>query len=213
MGISNRTFLLDHDDRPYWLPVALFEKMLARPAQHRYPQFAGQRVRAAQVLVQLRDRKPSAIARTSFHILAFDADGCFDVAAYLRRNSVAPRWQYRQCWLQQQATRSARLPSSRPARDLRHVVAAGSPRIPYWALSMTRRWASASALDCECEDHSRMRNSLIPCRHRLRLKQRHSNGRGSNCSQHPVRRCVLSAKVAAIRRRPLLHRKAVTPTG
>ena len=129
------------------------------------------------------------------------------------RNSVAPRWQYRQCWLQQQATRSARLPSSRPARDLRHVVAAGSPRIPYWALSMTRRWASASALDCECEDHSRMRNSLIPCRHRLRLKQRHSNGRGSNCSQHPVRRCVLSAKVAAIRRRPLLHRKAVTPTG
>jgi len=85
VGISNRTFLLDHDDRLYWLPVALFEKMLARPAQHRYPQFAGRRVRAAQVLVQLRDRKPSAIARTSFHVLAFDANGCFDVAAYLRQ--------------------------------------------------------------------------------------------------------------------------------
>ncbi len=85
MGISNRTFLLDQDDRLFRLAVAQFEKMLASPAQHRYPQFAGQRVRAAQVLVQLRGRKPSAIARTSFHILAFDANGCFDVATYLRQ--------------------------------------------------------------------------------------------------------------------------------
>jgi hypothetical protein len=37
------------------------------------------------VLVQLRNRRPRAIARTSFHILTFDANGCFDVAAYLRQ--------------------------------------------------------------------------------------------------------------------------------
>jgi hypothetical protein len=37
------------------------------------------------VLVQLPGRKPAAIARTSFHILPFDANGCFDVAAYLRQ--------------------------------------------------------------------------------------------------------------------------------
>ncbi|MGH8218904.1 MAG: hypothetical protein ACREUT_10125 [Steroidobacteraceae bacterium] len=59
--------------------------MLASPARHRYPQFAGQRIRAAQVLVQLRARKPVAIARTSFHVFAFDANGCFEVAAYLRQ--------------------------------------------------------------------------------------------------------------------------------
>jgi hypothetical protein len=85
VGISNRTFLLDQDDCLFRLTVTQLEKMLASPAQHRYPQFAGQRVRVAQVLVQLRDRKPCAIARTNFHVLAFDAKGCFDVAAYMRQ--------------------------------------------------------------------------------------------------------------------------------
>ena len=78
-------FLLTPDDRLWQLPVHRFDEMLANPAEHRFVQFTGQRIREAQVLVQLRNRRPRAIARTSFHILTFDANGCFDVAAYLRQ--------------------------------------------------------------------------------------------------------------------------------
>lgn len=85
MGISTRIFLLTQDDRLYRLPVRRFEEMLADSARHRFVQFAGQRIREAQVVVQLRNRRPRAIARTSFHILTFDENGCFDVAAYLRQ--------------------------------------------------------------------------------------------------------------------------------
>lgn len=44
MGISTRTFLLDRDDRLFRVAVTQFDKMLASPARHCYPQFAGQRV-------------------------------------------------------------------------------------------------------------------------------------------------------------------------
>jgi len=83
--MSTRTFLLTQDDRLYQLPLRRFEEMLANSARHRFVQFAGQRIREAQVVVQFRNRRPRAIARTSFHILTFDANGCFDVAAYLRQ--------------------------------------------------------------------------------------------------------------------------------
>jgi hypothetical protein len=82
MGLSYRMLLLDEDDRIYWLAVTKFQKLLTNPATHRYPLFAGKRMRAVGAFVELVDRKPTEVVRTSFHILAFDQTGCFDAAGY-----------------------------------------------------------------------------------------------------------------------------------
>ena len=84
MGLSRRAFLLDHDDGLYWLPNTKFEQMFRDPTSHRLPRFAGARVRMAEVLVELLDRQAIRIFRTSFSLLTFDDEGCFDPGAFER---------------------------------------------------------------------------------------------------------------------------------
>ena len=82
MGLSCRLFLLDGNDVLYRLSNAKFDQMLRHPAEHRFPRFAGARVRMATVIVGLEDRKPIRVIRTNFSILSFDKTGRFDLAAY-----------------------------------------------------------------------------------------------------------------------------------
>ena len=84
MGLSRRAFLLDPDDRVYWLPNTKFAQMLGDPTSHRLPQFAGARVRMAEVLLEFLDRQAMRVLRTSFSLLTFDDEGCFDPSAFER---------------------------------------------------------------------------------------------------------------------------------
>jgi len=54
MGFSVRLLVVDQSDRIYRLDVARFGQMLDTPRSHRFPQFAGQRVRSAEVVVELK---------------------------------------------------------------------------------------------------------------------------------------------------------------
>jgi hypothetical protein len=85
MGVSYRMFLVDESDRLYRLAVSKFDAMLRNATKHRYPLFAGQRVRAAGVVVQLVERQPKAILRMTFHVLTFDQAGCLDSDAFRRQ--------------------------------------------------------------------------------------------------------------------------------
>jgi hypothetical protein len=85
MGISYRMLLVDQSDRIYRLAVAKFDEMLSNPSRHRYPHFAGQRVRAAGAVVQLVGRKPTQVVRMTFHILTFDGAGCFNAKTFNRQ--------------------------------------------------------------------------------------------------------------------------------
>ena len=51
---------------------------------HRYTLFAGQRVRVAEAVVELIERKPARVARMTFDILTFDRQGCFATEAFDR---------------------------------------------------------------------------------------------------------------------------------
>jgi hypothetical protein len=82
MGLASRIFLLDQDDRIYRLPNAKFEQMLRDPTSHRIPRFAGARVRMTDVVVELEEREPIRVVRTTFSILTFDGEGCFDASAF-----------------------------------------------------------------------------------------------------------------------------------
>ena len=82
MGLASRMFLLDRNDGLYRLPNAKFEQMLRDPTSHRIPRFAGARVRTTDVVVELVDRQPLRVVWTTFSILTFDGEGCFDPSAF-----------------------------------------------------------------------------------------------------------------------------------
>jgi GGDEF domain-containing protein len=82
MGFSSRIFLLDGSDALYRLANTAFAAMLQDPDEHPYPLFAGQRIRMADATVELMDRRPIAVARVTFGILAFDEKGRLNSEAF-----------------------------------------------------------------------------------------------------------------------------------
>jgi hypothetical protein len=63
--------------------------MLSKPAAHAIPQFASQRVRAAEAIVELIDRRPSRVIRVVFFMLGFDERGVVDADALMRQAAAA----------------------------------------------------------------------------------------------------------------------------
>ncbi|WP_028218028.1 hypothetical protein [Paraburkholderia oxyphila] len=78
MGFSSRTFLVAPDDTLWRLSASKFDRMLRDPASHRLPAFAGQRARMASVVVELVAGEPVRVVRTTYAVLAFDAEGRLD---------------------------------------------------------------------------------------------------------------------------------------
>lgn len=78
MGFSVRLLVIDQSDNIYRLEVARFGQMLDAPRSHRFPQFAGQRVRSAEVVVELKQRRPIRVVRIAHSVLTFDQAGCLD---------------------------------------------------------------------------------------------------------------------------------------
>jgi hypothetical protein len=86
MGISSRMFLLDQDDHLYRLPNSTFERMRQDSGSHPITRFASQRVRMADLLVELLDRQPIRIVRSTYGIFTFNVDGCFDPNTFERQH-------------------------------------------------------------------------------------------------------------------------------
>lgn len=82
MGFSCRTFLIARDDTLWRLSGTSFDRMLRDPASHCLPVFAGQRARMASVEVELVDRNPVRVVRSTFSILNFDAEGRVDPSRF-----------------------------------------------------------------------------------------------------------------------------------
>ncbi|MFJ6061070.1 hypothetical protein [Burkholderia vietnamiensis] len=96
MGFSSRTFLVAPDDTLWRLSTSKFDRMLRNPASHRLPAFAGQRARMASVVVELVASEPTRVIRTTYSVLAFDAEGRIDPGRFeeqqfaLAESVVAP---------------------------------------------------------------------------------------------------------------------------
>jgi len=88
MGLSYQRFLFAMDDTLYRMANTAFERMLQDSNHCRLPQFAGQRIRTVEVVVELAGRKPVAVVRSAFSVLAFDNIGCVDTSR-LRRQEYA----------------------------------------------------------------------------------------------------------------------------
>ena len=88
MTYSPRTFILGPDDTLYRLASAKFSRMVDDPNSHRLERFAGQRVRMAEAIVEVRDRAPVAVVRLIYEMLGFDGEGRLDRAAFFRHNAA-----------------------------------------------------------------------------------------------------------------------------
>lgn len=84
MGLSLRLLVLDQGNRIYRVSVADFDDMRRNPATNRYPQFAAQRIRGVEAVVELVNRKAVRVVRLTFDILTFDQFGCFDSETFDR---------------------------------------------------------------------------------------------------------------------------------
>ena len=88
MSYSPRTFILGPDDTLYRLASAKFTRMFDDPESHRLERFAGQRVRMAEAIVEVRDRAPYAVVRLIYEMLGFDAEGRLGRATFIRQNAA-----------------------------------------------------------------------------------------------------------------------------
>ena len=88
MSYSPRTFIVGPDDTLYRLASAKFSRMVDDPESHRLERFAGQRVRMAEAIVEVRDRAPCAVVRLVYEMLGFDAEGRLDRATFIRQNAA-----------------------------------------------------------------------------------------------------------------------------
>ena len=82
-------FLLDSEGTLYRLPSAALDRMLHNPARHRLTRFAGQRVRSAEVVVEMMNGRPLVVLRSVLNIVTFKSDGT--LASPLRDRHVRAR--------------------------------------------------------------------------------------------------------------------------
>ena len=75
MRVALRHFLLDRQGTLYRLPSATLDHLLQSPARRRLPCFAGQRVRSAEVAVEIAQDEPVQVLRSVFNIVVFDQEG------------------------------------------------------------------------------------------------------------------------------------------
>ena len=78
MGTSIRHILVDQNDAVIRLSNRLFQRLWDDSQRDTLPQFAGCRVRWAEAVVELKNRKPVGILRVVFCYLYFDHQGCLD---------------------------------------------------------------------------------------------------------------------------------------
>ena len=84
MGFSIRLLVVDQTDRIHRLDVGRFNQIRHEPTAHPFLQFAGQRLRWAEAVVELVEQKPVRVVRMTFDILPFDQAGCLDTEPFDR---------------------------------------------------------------------------------------------------------------------------------
>lgn len=83
-SIAVRNFLVTDEDEIVRLSNARFDRLHSNPPKDSLAAFAGQRVRWAEIIVELENRKPSNVLRDAYYYLHFGSDGCLNVDHYMQ---------------------------------------------------------------------------------------------------------------------------------
>lgn len=85
MGQSCRRFLITNDGVIYRISNKRFDRMMRHPEDELFPDFANQRIRCADLVIDLIDRIPSSVCRETFAILEFDHLGRLETGRFERQ--------------------------------------------------------------------------------------------------------------------------------
>jgi hypothetical protein len=85
MGLSSKRFLIANDGVIYRMSNKRFDRMMRHPEGELFPNFANQRIRCADLVIDLIDRVASSVCRETFAILEFDHLGRLDTGRFERQ--------------------------------------------------------------------------------------------------------------------------------
>ena len=85
MGFSSRMFIVQDDGTLIRQRNKIFDRLLSDPDHHSIPDLAGRRVRMADIVVELADRRPIRVVRQTYFVANFDQAGRLDTARFERQ--------------------------------------------------------------------------------------------------------------------------------
>jgi len=78
MGFGFRIYFIDEDDKITRIPLTRFERIRDRDPKESLSEYKNSRIRYAEIILELKNRKPISIARIVYAYLQFDSEGKVD---------------------------------------------------------------------------------------------------------------------------------------
>ncbi len=78
MGFSIRIFFIDEDDKIIRIPASRFERIRDRHSKESLLEYKNSRIRYAEIILELENRKPISIVRNVYGYLQVDSEGKVD---------------------------------------------------------------------------------------------------------------------------------------
>jgi hypothetical protein len=85
MGYGYRKFIVHDDGTLDRMRNNVFDRLLRDPQHHSMPAMAGKRVRMADIVVQLENRRPVCVVRRVYFVVSFDGEGRLDTKRFLQQ--------------------------------------------------------------------------------------------------------------------------------
>jgi hypothetical protein len=99
MGVGLRIFIVNDDNAVKRLALTRYERLMQRDPHISLPQYAGKRVRYAEVAVEFENRKPVEILRMEYFIMHFDSKGRIDGTVQDDIMNLGVNWKLRPRWI------------------------------------------------------------------------------------------------------------------
>ena len=85
---SVRHFFVSDDNEIFRIPNTKFERLLKGSFEKNTERFAGKRVRAAEIVVQLENRKSIQVLRAIYYYLHFNEKGILDFDRFMKDGGI-----------------------------------------------------------------------------------------------------------------------------
>ena len=85
---SLRHFFVSEDNEIFRIPNTKFERLLKGSLEKKIERFAGKRVRTAEIVVKLEDRKPIQVLRAIYYYLHFNEKGILDYDRFMKDGGI-----------------------------------------------------------------------------------------------------------------------------
>ena len=83
-SVSLRYFFVSDDDEIFRVPNAKFDRLLKGSSEEKTERFEGKRVRAAEIIVKIENRKPIEVLRAIYYYLHFNEKGILDYDRFMK---------------------------------------------------------------------------------------------------------------------------------